>query len=110
MKVFILSCLALSLSVSAQTDFNQKREAEAITMLKNTVKSLSTSYLSCQTAAACALLDIGSKPCGGPSEFVIFSKNNRNFYEMSFLAGRTNSREHAYNIKYNIRSSCEVQM
>lgn len=108
MKFMTLSFLSiLSLSASALAQSTQEREYKSIQTLIKTTKALSSSYVFCHSASACSAVALGSKACGGPSDYVVISKNNRNLKELRYLARRTVSREDSYNIRYEVESDCE---
>ncbi|HXH30373.1 MAG TPA: hypothetical protein VNJ01_06150 [Bacteriovoracaceae bacterium] len=111
MKFLTLSMFALTLTTGAWAQSgNQVRDRAAIDQLFSTTKGLSASDLSCSKTTDCTAMELGSKACGGPSDFVVASKKNKNLEEVSYLAQRTVDRENDYNVSYNVISDCMLRL
>lgn len=106
---FIFVFLVITGLANAQTS-TQESEYQSIQKLAETVKDLSNFYLFCNRSSACKALPVGRKACGGPSDYLVVSKNNRNYKEISYMAKRTRVREHNYNTRYPGEGDCEFVM
>ncbi|MBA2404221.1 MAG: hypothetical protein H0V66_05570 [Bdellovibrionales bacterium] len=84
----------------------QVNEYAAIQKLISTSKDLSNFYLFCNKSTACQAVALGSKACGGPSDYLVVSINNRNYQEIKYLAARSTIREQRYNERYDVISDC----
>lgn len=99
--------LFLSVSTFAQ-DGQQRRDAEAIRAVIESAKILAASDLSCTSASDCEVIAIGSRACGGPSGYLVTSKNNQNLNEIETLAQRSENLQQEYNRNYRMISICSI--
>jgi hypothetical protein len=108
MKTFILLALTtLSLQSFAQTT---SRELDSIRELGRAAKTLAQTDLRCSVDADCAVLELGSKACGGVQDFLLVSKKHRSLKEILYLAQRTVERESAYNVANSVISDCGIDI
>lgn len=107
MKTLLLLSALSFLSTAGAQSSPQERDYQSLRVLFQSTKDLSNSYLYCKTAKACDAIPLGSKGCGGPSDYVVVSSNNRNLPEVRYLARRTKEREEEYNRTYQGQSDCE---
>lgn len=86
----------------------QEADKAAIDNLKVEIKSLADASV-CSEEFTCYSVGIGSKPCGGFWEYIVYSDS---IDVVSFLAKieTLNELEKAYNEKYGIISDCSVAM
>lgn len=106
--MIILACL-MSLSAWSQSS-EQVRDAEAIRVLIESVKILAEADLSCESADDCLAIEVGARPCGGPSDFYTTSRHNQNLEEVEYLSRQSSLKASAYNRKYRLISTCNVRM
>lgn len=110
MKVVILLFTLTSLLTNAFAVEGIERDRAAIKALVASVQLLAKSDLSCTSGSDCVALAVGSRACGGPSSFVVTSKDNANLAELETLTHATTEKEYAFNHKYRIVSICSVAM
>lgn len=63
----------------------------------------------CDAASGCNFLAFGSKPCGGPWEYLVFSNN----VDLEWLTQKVttyNELEHQFNLENNVISDCMMAM
>jgi hypothetical protein len=70
------------------------KKAEVMTLINNSLCSGSFNYIA-----------FGSKPCGGPREYLLFS-NTINLEQLQLLVTQYNEMEHQFNVKTNAVSDC----
>ena len=61
----------------------------------------------CVASTQCRFIGIGSKPCGGPEEYLIYS-NAVDTVELFSLVSKYNMNEDSFYQKWEIGSNCEV--
>lgn len=110
MKSFIALVFAFSSFGTFAQSSVQVREYKAILSLISATKVLNKAYSSCNQASDCRAIAYGAKACGGPRGFLNVTTRNKNFSEISYLAERTELKEEAYNMKYEVNSDCSVEI
>ena len=109
MKMFF-SLLAFLVVYYSDTGDITKQEAEkaVIDKLKTEIKNLADTSV-CSDVSTCFYVGVGSKPCGGFWEYIIYSDS---IDVVSFLAKieTLNEIEKAYNEKHMIQSDCFMAM
>ena len=70
------------------------KKAEVMTLINNSLCSGSCNYIA-----------FGSKPCGGPREYLLFS-NTINLEQLQLLVTQYNEMEHQFNVQTNAVSDC----
>ena len=65
---------------------------------------------SCSSAEGCRYIALGDKPCGGPSEYMIYCAESVDEDHLDDLVTKYNEFEHEINLKYKIVSNCEYVM
>ena len=58
---------------------------------------------------SCSYIAFGSKPCGGPREYLLFS-NNVNLGQLQQMVAEYNEMDHQNNIQTNAISDCAVEL
>lgn len=61
----------------------------------------------CDTTTQCQVLPVGSRACGGPSDYVIFSTKTADPEKVKELADKLTHAEAAYNAKNQMVSICQ---
>ncbi len=75
-------------------------------LLRETILSLAVdSY--CDSSSQCSFIGFGSKPCGGPWEYLIYS-NNADTASLFDLVNRYYELDKEYNEKNGIGSDCAI--
>lgn len=63
---------------------------------------------SCAQNEDCSVLEFGSRPCGGPSDFAVYSSVQTNLSTLQKLVVEYTSEEKAYNEKLGAVGTCEA--
>ncbi len=102
--LFAISFLSVNCSNS---DANQ--ESNVITQEMLDAKKAEVMILINNTSCtgACNYIAFGSKPCGGPKEYLLFS-SAVNLAQLEDLVTEYNEMEHQFNIQTNAVSDCAV--
>ena len=66
-----------------------------------------TANKSCDTSAQCQVIAVGSRACGGPSQYAIYSNKNVNSDTVQTLASDITVAEKVFNEKNNMMSICQ---
>ena len=64
---------------------------------------------SCSETSACASLPLGSKPCGGPWRYLIYSKERVDETELQAKVAELGAYECEYNREYQVLSTCDLE-
>jgi hypothetical protein len=112
MKNILLYCaISISfLSVQCSTsDNNSNEENSTITqeMLDAKKAEVMTIINNASCSSTCNFIAFGSKPCGGPKQYLLFS-SAVNLTQLEDLVAEYNEMEHQYNIQTNAISDCAV--
>jgi uncharacterized phage infection (PIP) family protein YhgE len=62
---------------------------------------------SCDTSAQCRVIGVGSRACGGPNSYAIYSSKTASPAQVEALAKQITEQERAYNKKNSMVSICE---
>jgi len=100
--LFFASC-----SLNETTD-QQDLDLKRLEDLSNEIIALVDSSV-CNDESECDFVAFGSKPCGGPWGYLVFS-NSIDTDELMEKVDRFNQLQNSYNIRYNIVSDCSVVM
>lgn len=99
--------LLASCSLNETTDQHDS-DLKRLEDLSNEIIALVDSSV-CNDEAECEFVAFGSKPCGGPWGYLVFS-NSIDTDELMEKVDRFNQLQNSYNIRYNIVSDCSVVM
>lgn len=109
-KIFIisiaLSLLLVTLRCGSQSESTIEEDQQELTTLKQTIEALAASSV-CNNTYECKFIAMGSKPCGGPWSYLIYS-SSINEDQLKSLVINYNKKEAAYNQKWGIVSDCAV--
>lgn len=104
--LFVLIVVALSFQCSSSDNSKSSdiitqemldaKKAEVMTLINNSSCSGSCNYIA-----------FGSKPCGGPREYLLFS-NAVNLEQLQLLVTQYNELEHQFNVQTNAVSDCAM--
>jgi hypothetical protein len=104
-KLFLISLLFQSFQCSKSEDKSttfttpeqlQTKKQEIITYINS---------FSCSETVGCSSIAFGSKPCGGPREYLLFS-NSVNLPQLQQMVTSYNELDNQYNIQVNAISDC----
>lgn len=96
--IFITGCDALSTTNPITASQLQAQ----LTEIQNFVKTGS-----CNTAAQCKYMAIGSKACGGPSDYIVFSEDI-DVTVLKKMVDRFTEDQKTYNKENNVASDCSL--
>ncbi|MEZ4787200.1 MAG: hypothetical protein R2790_04830 [Flavobacterium haoranii] len=105
---FILILIALQ---SFQCENDNQNDVITEEMLNNKRTEI-TNYIgqfSCSATSTCNFIALGSKPCGGPREYLVYS-NNVDQNELQQLVSEYYTMDSTRNIQTNAISDCAVVM
>lgn len=104
--VLLLSTQTVSIAQKKQKGFSQKKHEKALLHNYKAIVAMADNKF-CGNPNDFAFVPFGTNPCGGPKEYLIYSKNvdRKQFFK---LVEQYNIAEAAYNKKYNIKGICTV--
>lgn len=102
--IIIASFLAACSSTSTDLEEDKNTELKVIDTLESELIALAASS-TCNDETSCAYIAFGSKPCGGPWSYLVYS-NSIDTQEFVKKVAQFNEMQQAYNIKHNIISDC----
>ena len=109
MRLFISLSLIFLYAVGCsleESTKNQDSDLKALTNLGNEINVLVESSV-CTDETECAFIAFGTKPCGGPWGYLVYS-NSIDTDELIDKVERFNQMQNTYNLRYNITSDCSV--
>ncbi|TXE13080.1 hypothetical protein FUA26_04600 [Seonamhaeicola algicola] len=106
--IFVLSIVFLAGCLS--DDDNQvssyNSELETLTQLKNDIETIAESSV-CNETSTCKIIAFGSKPCGGPWSYLVYS-TSINIQDFETKVEQYNQLESIFNAKWGVVSDCAV--
>ena len=109
MRLFISLSLIFLFAVGCsleESTKNQDSDLIALTNLGNEINVLVESSV-CTDETECAFIAFGTKPCGGPWGYLVYS-NSIDTDDLIAKVERFNQMQNTYNLRYNITSDCSV--
>lgn len=105
--IVLLLCLSL-FSVQCDEDHipNQEADKAILNSLKSEIEILVGSSI-CNETTQCKYMAFGSKPCGGPWSYLIYS-TSIDTAKLEAMVAKYNKLEDDYNRKYKVYSTCEA--
>jgi len=101
---FTIGVLFTVFQCEDDSKLTQEQERKELLTLKQTIEDLASQSV-CNENTECKFIAFGSKPCGGPWSYLIYSTSiDENKIET--LVAEYNQKEAAFNIKYTIFSDC----
>lgn len=85
---------------------NQDQEYQALLNFKQTIEELASSSV-CNETTVCKYIAFGSKACGGPWNYLVYS-TSINTENLEDLVENYNQQESDFNTKWGIVSDCSV--
>jgi len=107
-KILALSLLLQSFQCS---DTNESPDLATVAQLevKNQEILNYINSFGCSESIGCSYIAFGSKPCGGPRKFLVFS-NSVNLAHLQEMVANYNKLENLYNIQTNAISDCSTPL
>ena len=105
----MVAILVLFQSFQCEEDVVERDQATELAQLQNE-KQVILEYVAsipCEATIGCDYMALGSKPCGGPWEYLVYS-NAVDIAYLTDLVTTYNSHEAEYNETYDIYSDCAV--
>ena len=99
-----IALLAIVLGCTNNSESNQETEQLELNALKNEIVQLTSEGI-CTENSDCAFIAFGSKPCGGPWSYLVYSTS----IDVELLEEKIatyNQNETDFNIKWGIFSDC----
>ncbi len=87
---------------------NAKVSEEDIASLKQALSTAIQFDNRCTSSADCATVPVGSRACGGPNSYAVYSKLSSNAQAIRSLAQLTTQLEQQYNEENSVISICSL--
>jgi hypothetical protein len=107
-KILVLSLVLQSFQCSETADSSGDITSAQLETKKQEIQNYINSF-SCSESVGCSYIAFGSKPCGGPRTYLLFS-NNINLTQLQKIVKEYNTMDEQYNIQTNAISDCMVVM
>ncbi|WP_298137828.1 hypothetical protein [Flavobacterium sp.] len=105
-KTFVLVVAFLSFQCSS-SDNNSNDEVITQPILDAKKTEIINYINSFDCSGSCNYIAFGSKPCGGPKEYLLFS-SSVNLIQLQQMVSEYNEMDHQHNIQTNAISDCAV--
>lgn len=105
--ILVPLCLFLfSTQCDEDTGLTQKDEQQQLTVLKTAIEDLASTSI-CGDTFECKFIGFGSKPCGGPWSYLVYS-TSIDTEQLESMVEDYNIKEALYNTDWNIVSDCAI--
>jgi hypothetical protein len=108
LKLFILSILLQSFQCTDTTEPSDDITQAQLENKKQEIQNYINSF-NCSESVGCGFIAFGSKPCGGPRTYLLFS-NSVNLTKLQEMVKAYNEMDELHNIQTNAVSDCMYQM
>jgi len=105
-KIVALSLLLQSFQCTDSNDSSDLINSTQLETKKQEIQNYINSF-SCSESVGCNYIAFGSKPCGGPLSYLVFS-NSVNLNKLQEMVKNYNEMNKQYNIQTNAISDCMV--
>jgi hypothetical protein len=105
-KIVALSLLLQSFQCTDSNDSSDLINSAQLETKKQEIQTYINSF-SCSESVGCNYIAFGSKPCGGPLSYLVFS-NSVNLTKLQEMVKNYNEMNKQYNIQTNAISDCMV--
>ena len=108
-KSILVSLSLILFSTQCDDDINspnQEDEQQELTVLKTEIEDLANASV-CNETSECKSIAFGSKPCGGPWSYLVYS-TSIDTGKLENLVETYNDKEAAFNTKWGIASDCAL--
>jgi len=102
-----IAIMAIVFSCANKSVISQENEQQHLAKLKSEIEQF-VAEGSCSNEKKCDFIAFGSKPCGGPWSYLVYS-TTINVKLLKEKVTIYNSTEHAFNKKWGIASDCMME-
>jgi hypothetical protein len=88
-------------------DFDEERDLRRLAEMRQGIVD-AVGEADCMDASDCAFIALGSKPCGGAWEFLVYSRTNVDEDQLNALARNYNDFNDVVNKRYDYVSDCSL--
>lgn len=110
MKSFTFLILTLMLFISCISDDSNtatyESELSELNLLKDQIEALASTS-ACNESSDCEFIAFGSKPCGGPWSYLVYS-TSIDTDQLENLIEDYNQKETVFNLKWDVVSDCSL--
>jgi hypothetical protein len=107
-KIIVLSILLQSFQCTDPNDSSENITLEQLEIKKQEIQNYINSF-SCSESVGCGFIAFGTKPCGGPWSYLLFS-NSVDVVKLQEMVKNYNEINKQYNIQTNAISDCMYAM
>ena len=104
-KIALFSFILLSINCTSKQD-DSSITLEQLEAKKTVIENYINTF-SCSESLGCNYIAFGSKPCGGPRTYLVFS-NTINLPQLQTMVTEYNEMDHLRNIQIGAISDCSV--
>ena len=105
--MFMLCLLSLAFKCdNDDTVATQEGDRAQLNSLKSEIENLANASV-CSDANTCKFIGLGSKPCGGPWEYLVYSESIHE-EKLEQLVDNYNKKEKDFNVKWGAISDCSI--
>ena len=105
-KILVLSILLQSFQCTDANNVSDDVTSAQLETKKQEIQNYIKSF-GCSESAGCSFIAFGSKPCGGPWSYLVFS-NSVNLTKLEEMVKDYNEMNKLYNIQTNAISDCSI--
>ncbi|MDO5971956.1 hypothetical protein Q4Q35_19315 [Flavivirga aquimarina] len=106
--ILVFVCFVLLVATGCSSNDNStptyESELEELSLLRAEVEALADASV-CDGTSECKFIALGSKPCGGPWSYLIYT-TSIDVEQLQAAVKDYNQKEAVFNIKWNIVSDC----
>lgn len=102
--IFTLSLFLMAFQCEDDSKPTMEEEQEALIASEKIIEDLAATAI-CNESAECKFIALGSKPCGGPWSYLIYS-TSIDVNKLESLVEDYNKNEAAFNLKWGVISDC----
>lgn len=103
----IIALVIVTAAIRCGDSFEEKNDRAVLEALRTDILEM-IGQPSCNGDGDCRYIAFGSKPCGGPWEYLIYSSSATDSLRLAEKVAFYNDYEDMMNHKYNYVSDCEV--
>ena len=107
-KILLFSFILLSINCTSKQSDSDSITLEQLEAKKTVIENYINTF-SCSESLGCNYIAFGSKPCGGPRTYLVFS-NSINLTQLQEMVAEFNEMDHLRNIQTNAVSDCSVPL
>jgi len=104
-KIALFSFILLSINCTSKQD-DSNITPEQLAAKKTAIQNYINTF-SCSESVGCNYIAFGSKPCGGPRMYLVFS-NTINLPQLQEMVAEYNEMDHLRNLQTNAISDCSI--